>query len=67
MKDFEFQKIGFNEFNGIETEEECRNVIKCKNHKVAYADHIVAELACVSPEDICKSVKNKQNACSDLY
>ena len=66
VENFEFQKIGLNEFGRIKAEAKRRNVIKGKNHKVTYADHIVSGLAAASPEDVCHCVKNKQDAGNDL-
>ena len=66
VENFEFQKIGLNEFGRIKAEAKRRNVIKGKNHKVTYADHIVSGLAAASPEDVCHRVKNKQDAGNDL-
>ena len=50
----------------IETEEERNREITDINKEIAEANHVPAQLACVSAEDISKSIKKKHKACKDF-
>ena len=55
-----------NEFADIKTEEKRNRKITDINKEIAEANHVPAQLACVSAEDISKSIKKKHKACKDF-
>ena len=65
-KSLKRQKVGLDEFGGIKAKHERGDIIERVNHKVAYANYVEADLACVPPKDIRASVKRKQKAGDNL-
>ncbi len=65
-KNFKFQKIRLYKLCRIKTIKESYKIIKRKNYKITYPDHKVSDRRCISPENIRKGIKKKQNSCNNL-